>query len=101
MATDSKSPSDLLHAPIETPVSESEEVQDTTINDLFSKDPNEISDEEVKQITAYMRSRREEWEKADGESKRGGGRPKKKSTTSAKTAGTIELGEISIDVDLD
>lgn len=97
-----KSTADLLHKAIETtPVSESDEVQDTTINDLFSKDQTLITDLEVEQITTYMRSRREEWEKADGESKRGGGRPKAKSKTSAKTAGTIELGEISIDVDLD
>ena len=85
---------------METPVSTSEEVQETTINDLFDKDPELITDPEIKAVGAYLRAGREKWEKEDLEKSRSGGRTSKASQTSEKGAGKIKLSSIDLDIEV-
>ena len=85
---------------METPVSTSEEVQETTINDLFDKDPELITDPEISAVVAYMRAGREKWEKEDLEKSRSGGRTRKSTQTTEKDSGKIKLSSIDLDIEL-
>jgi len=94
-------PTDLLTQEIKTPVSESPEVHDRTINDLFLMDAEEIAEEDITRMISYMRGQRELWERAEAEaSKTKGARVKKSSTTSVANTGQVRLDSLNLDIDL-
>jgi hypothetical protein len=79
---------------------EDPDLQRNTINDLFLKDPEEITDEEVRLITAHMRERRAVWEREELAKVRGGKKVGRKSeSASQKVIGDKELADIDIDLD--
>ena len=79
-----------------------EQVSDesSTINDLLASDPETITDDEAYKMVAFLRERREQWERAEGEVKRKGkGRTKRADGAGVKAVGELKLEDLDLQLD--
>ena len=82
-----------------TPISLDSEIESSvTIADLLQKDSEKITDEELSLMVKHLRERREQWERAEGETKRSG--KKGARTKRADGAGEKAVKALTLD-DLD